>query len=169
MRRVRLNAQEAVFPHGYRRPRRDPFMVLAWKLARRSRRLRAFMFELPPSRLRTWFVARYYWRQVDALNSAPEIEQIIRSAVTNGAELDMFSLGRFYGPDGWVAALREWKTSFADATFELERFANRPGTGVVHLLFRASGTAAGGAQLNERYSVRYEIEDGVTKRARFYG
>jgi hypothetical protein len=57
MSRPRFSRQRAVFPSGYQN--RNPLLLLVYRMAVASPRLRSFVASLPPSRLRTALMALF--------------------------------------------------------------------------------------------------------------
>jgi hypothetical protein len=131
-------------------------------LAVRSRRMRAFFFELPHSRFRTFFVARYYHHLVEHLRQG---NFGFLSTVTG--DLTFFELGTFQEPEGWKETLSAWLETFDPPAMELIEFVD-PGTGKVILTLRVGGRgASSGASVEDVAFFVLTIQEGMAVRGRF--
>ncbi len=155
---VRMSRHHAVFPRGYRTGRLAQSAIY-W-LAMRSRRVRAFFDELPPSRLRVWFVARFYHRLMENMgNGNLNFGQVL----SPDAELTMF-LETYVGPDGWREGLAEWLTTFGgDAHFELIEFVSAGRIAFMGAYIGGRGVSSGLAVEDRVYYV-LSVENGMATR-----
>jgi hypothetical protein len=135
--------------------------LLFWPVAL-SRPVRAFFYGLPRSRFRTYLVALYYYRLVEALHEGDY--RAFLPAVADDAELTFFDLGRYAGRDKVGEALSQWLETTAGATFQLDEFVNPPGN---ELWCSVSGTGRGvssGVALELRAYFVIRIEHGMAVR-----
>jgi hypothetical protein len=96
---------------------RSLITALAWPVAKRSRRARALVIGMPGSWLRTNLLARYYWRMLDRMQRDGFLPP-----VRADAELKMFGIGTYSGPEGWQSGMRNWFAAFRATRIELREF-----------------------------------------------
>jgi hypothetical protein len=138
--------------------------ALAWPVAKRSRRARALVIGLPGSRLRTYLLASYYWRMLDRMQRDGFLPP-----VRADAELKMFGLGTYAGPEGWRSGMRDWLSAFRAARIELREFIEAPDEEFVLVIhaFRRGDDEASGALPEVGLVIRVEGGEGVE--GRLYG
>ena len=158
MDRVMIGRHHATFPHGYSTG--SAFFVTVFGLATLSRRVRAFFFDLPPSRLRTALVARYYHRLTEQMRDA---DWTFLRAVHPDAEMRLF-FERYLGREGWKDAVSAWRETFAVAEMELIEFLNPQGRHVVLRLHGGGEAAASGLRIKEAAYIVLTVEHGMAVR-----
>src|SRR5687767_13680785 len=97
---VRLSKTHSVFAPSYVEAKWHRFYRA---IAKRSRRIRAFVFGLPPSRLKVGLVARFFEGTFDDMEHG-RFEHF-KSFIHPDAPINLFGLGTYHGPDGWQTAL----------------------------------------------------------------
>ena len=140
------------------------FTTLAWLVAKESRRARALVIGMPGSRLRTTLLARYYWRMLDRMQ-----REGFLPPVRADAELAMFGLGTFAGPEGWRSGMRNWLSAFRAERIELREFLEAPSGEFVLVIhaFRAGDGQGIGALPEVGLVIR--VEGGEAVDGRLYG
>lgn len=162
MERARIGKHGAVFPAGYQAP---PAFRSVLVLATRSRRVRAFFWALPPSRLRTYFIAAYYHRLTGQTDRG---DFGFVGAVREDADLTMFGLGTHRGEEGWKRALDEWRETLG-VGLEMSEFVNPGGSDHSMIEIRLTGRgASSGISVNDLNYLVVRIENGEAVNGRFF-
>jgi hypothetical protein len=152
---VRLGQHHATFDRGFSVER---YLRPGFTAATRSRRVRAFFFGLRHSRLRTYFVARYYHLLVEQWRDG---DFRFLPAVSEAAEVTLFDVGTYAGRNGARDALSQWRETFSSPVFELVEVVNPPG-GRVLLILRVGGLgAASGVALEDLAYFAITVEAGM--------
>jgi hypothetical protein len=139
--RIRIGKYHAVVPPGH--ADNPIWWRLAGPVTRRSRRVRAFFFDLPRSRVRTAFPVRYY-RDIVRDMDAGNIKRHLR-ATDPEARVDLFGMETFRGREGAEEALGQWRQSFPDLQIQMFEFINPEGPSVL-CIGPAVGEGAGAAR-----------------------
>jgi hypothetical protein len=162
MLKPRIGKRRAVYPPGYEE--RFPW-VLIGPMAMRSRALRAFIFELPPSRPRMAVEARFFRFVVDHMS--PGRVQKLMPAVHPDAEVEVFTFGTYRGREGWESAIADWHSSLKN-DIEFEECLDL-GAGKVAFFARVKvqGEASGVALTDEKLGFVVHVRDGMAVRGRF--
>ena len=141
-----------------------PFRVLNL-LFRRSRRLRAFVFELPASRFRMAMVSRGFAQIVADMNSF-RFDRL-RPQISPDALAHWFDLGSYCGPEGWENGLRDWLDGWDDPALEMREFID-PGNGQVLCAGTLRGRGpASGVMVAQDLCFLIRVEDGMAAGGRF--
>ncbi len=164
MSRPRIERRGAVFPPGYELGRLYRWLI--YFPTTRSRCVRAFFRGLPYSRLRAFFVARYYHRLMGYM-ARGDFNFI--QAVSPDAELAVFSLETFRGRDAWRKALSEWMTSLSGLRIEMAEFLDAGNHRDVLLTLRLTGSgSASGVSVRDEAFFLISVEDGMAIRGAFF-
>ncbi len=151
-----------MFPPAYEVP--VAFRMAIYMPATHSRWIRKFFWKKSPSRWRTYAIANYYWTMVRemSVNNFSFVD-----AVAEGADLTLFSLGTYRGPQGWREALKTWRETL-DVNLELSEFINPTPEHrvVIGIRFIARGAASGIGIEDLNYLV-LQIDDGMAVSGRF--
>jgi hypothetical protein len=147
----------AVLPPGHRD---NP---LWWRLVApmilRSQRMRAFVYELPRSRVRTAMVVRYFRDTLDAIG-AGNIDSYLPT-IADDASVTLFDMEDFRGPSGAREAVRQWQQSFPGLTIEMSELINPDGPDVL-CVGRATGDGVvSGAHVDLDLMFRLKVIDGT--------
>ena len=160
---MRISANHAVMAPGHKGSIWWRLLDAAWRLVsplfRRSRRLRAFFYGLPRSRLRTALVVRYY-RDIMADLDAGNITRQL-PAIATDAEVRLFEMEDFRRPEGAEQALRQWREIFPGLKLEMSEFINPDGTDVLCIGRAAGGGASSGAAVNLEIALAIKVIDGM--------
>jgi hypothetical protein len=98
-------------------------------IARHSRRVRAFFFEMRHNRLRTHLVARYYRDILNDMQRGDVGRHL--AAISPDAETSWFGIEVWRGPQGAARMIQEWQETFDAPVFEMREFINPPGKHVL--------------------------------------
>jgi ketosteroid isomerase-like protein len=132
----------------------------------RSPRLRAWIFKLPLFRIRSAVVARYFWQIVDDMGHE-RFDRFLPS-VRHDAEVDLFGLGTYQGPDGWRDALKGFREVFPAPAYELREYVQTGPDQVVLVIWGAGPAAMTGIPFEERVGFVLRIKDGLAVYGRLY-
>ena len=109
----------------------------------------------------------HYFRQIVESMERRNFDRLL-SQVRPGAELRLFELGDFRGPEGWKAALSDWMETFPESVLRLDEFINAGGKDVVLITDnRVTGTQSGVSAEGTTAFV-LTIEEGMATRGRYF-
>jgi ketosteroid isomerase-like protein len=144
---------------------RNPLYRLAVRLAIASSTLRQLVFRLPPSRLRTAWLARALAVGYEGFN-ADEAEQFY-PLYDPDIEFQMFMVGgTFRGRTGIREAWDAWRESFPDTRAELEEFIDAGGNVFIAVLHLRGRGSTSGIEIDQHAAQLWDIEDGRVVRTR---
>jgi hypothetical protein len=158
---IRIAKNHAVLPPGHRD---NP---LWWRLLApitlRSQRLRAFIYDLPRSRVRTAAVVRYFRLIVDDIGGGNFDRHLPN--IADDASITLFDMEDFRGPSGASEAVRHWQQSFPGLKSEMLEFINSDGPDVLCLGRLTGDGAASGVHVGQDLVLRIKVVDGMAVEA----
>ena len=164
MSRLESGRRAVRFEPGY--VERSRFYLWAYPRALASSRLRAFVYALPLSRLRTSMLGRL--AQLIYRDWSNGKHDPVLGIADRGIEMEFFGLGKFTGHEGVKEAWADFRRSFGDARVEVaEVIDNR--TGTIVLVGRAAGLVqATGRGIGQQAAIVWALEDGMIMRGSFH-
>ena len=162
---IRLSPRHASFEPGYNAARWIPIWIV-WPITRRSAVVRRLFIDLPPTRFRMAFLARYYWFILDALRKGSLGDFV--PAVHPDAKLELFSVGTYVGGQAWGEALMEFLASFDDLDVELRKFIDIDGRRFLSIAKMAGKGSRSGIDVGFEFALEVQTRDGWAVYGRLY-
>ena len=131
----------------------------------RSRRLRASFYDLPRSRLRTYFVAGFYHRVMEQFRDG---DVSFAQTLDQQGQWTLFDFATYVGRAGAIEMLTGWRDSFSPPVFELVEFVNPPGAWVCLTLSVGGLGASSGVELESLVYLVIYVHRGMSGGGGFY-